>query len=107
MFVFAVPLLLLGFVLTWFIKETPLRTSSGDVRRAAALLEVDFAEDSLIGLSDPALAVNSVEHADDGTGTGAQSERCVTVTLFGEVFDQLASGLPVPSVAGIDMQSPV
>ncbi len=59
-FEFAVPLLLLGFVLACFIKETPLRTSSGDVRRAA-VLEVDFAEDSLIGLSDPALAVNSVE----------------------------------------------
>ena len=32
-FEFAVPLLLLGFVLACFIKETPLRTSSGDVRQ--------------------------------------------------------------------------
>ena len=71
-FEFAVPLLLLGFVLACFIKETPLRTSSGDVRRAA-VLEVDFAEDSLIGLSDPALAVNSVENADDGHEAPARS----------------------------------
>ena len=71
-FAFAVPLLLLGFVLSCFIKETPLRTSSGDVRRAA-VLEVDFAEDSLIGVSDPALVVNSVEAAEGGRDAPARS----------------------------------
>ena len=70
-FEFAVPLLLLGFVLACFIKEAPLRTSSGDVRRAA-VLEVDFAEDSLIGVADPALAVDTVDPVSvTGTDTDA------------------------------------
>ena len=32
-FLFTVPLLLIAFVLTWFLRETPLRTSSGQARR--------------------------------------------------------------------------
>jgi MFS family permease len=60
-FAFAVPLLLLAFVLSWFLKEIPLRTSSADLRRATAALEIDFAEDSLIAISDPALPVASVD----------------------------------------------
>jgi hypothetical protein len=63
-FGFAVPLLLFGFVLVWFIRETPLRTSSADVRRAA-VLELDFAEDSLISVSAPALVVDSTGNGDD------------------------------------------
>jgi EmrB/QacA subfamily drug resistance transporter len=70
-FGFAVPLLLLGFVLTWFIKEAPLRTSSGDVRRAA-ILEVDFAEDSLISLSDPSLVVDSTEVEEPVSRSGTE-----------------------------------
>ncbi len=59
-FALAVPLLLLGLVLTCFLKETPLRTTSGDIRRATAALEIDFAEDPLISIADPALPVPSV-----------------------------------------------
>jgi EmrB/QacA subfamily drug resistance transporter len=59
-FAFSVPLLLLGFLLAWFLKEIPLRTSSADLRRATAALEIDFVEDSLIAIADPALPVESV-----------------------------------------------
>jgi EmrB/QacA subfamily drug resistance transporter len=71
-FAFAIPLLLIAFVLAWFLKEIPLRTSSADLRRATAALEIDFAEDSLIAIADPALPVASVDgsratgHADVG-----------------------------------------
>ena len=65
-FAFGVPLLLFGFVLSLFLKEKPLRTASGDIRRAAASLELDFAEDALIALADPSLPVDSV----DGTRNG-------------------------------------
>jgi Major Facilitator Superfamily len=34
-FLFAVPVILVGFVLTWFLRETALRTSSGEVRRGS------------------------------------------------------------------------
>ena len=59
-FAYAVPLLLFALVLALFLKEIPLRTSSADVRRATAALEIDFAEDSLIAIADPALPVPSV-----------------------------------------------
>ncbi|MEX1007999.1 MAG: MDR family MFS transporter [Acidimicrobiia bacterium] len=73
-FAFAVPLLLLGFVLACFIKETSLRTSSGDVRRAA-VLEVDFAEDALIAMADPSLAVESVETVGNGQEEPARNPK--------------------------------
>jgi EmrB/QacA subfamily drug resistance transporter len=60
-FAFSVPLLLLAFLLAWFLKEIPLRTSSADIRRATAALEIDFVEDSLIAIADPALPVESVD----------------------------------------------
>jgi EmrB/QacA subfamily drug resistance transporter len=66
-FGFGVPLLVFGFILACFLKETPLRTTSGALRRSVAL-EVDFAEDSLIAFGDPALAVESVEGRDGPRG---------------------------------------
>jgi hypothetical protein len=36
-FLWAVPLVLVGWVLTWFLKERPLRTSSGHAAREAAI----------------------------------------------------------------------
>ena len=59
-FLFAVPLLLLAFVLTWFLKETPLRTASGQARRAVAF-DMEFAEESLGAYGDPALAYDDVQ----------------------------------------------
>ncbi|MEX2100749.1 MAG: MDR family MFS transporter [Acidimicrobiia bacterium] len=59
-FLYAVPLLLVAFVLTWFLKETPLRTSSGQARRAVAF-DLEFAEESLGAVSDPALVYDAVE----------------------------------------------
>ena len=44
-FLFAVPLLFIAFVLAWFLKETPLRTASGQARRAVAF-DMEFAEES-------------------------------------------------------------
>jgi EmrB/QacA subfamily drug resistance transporter len=64
-FAFSVPLLLFGFALAWFLKEIPLRTSSADIRRATAALEIDFVEDSLIAIADPALPVESVDRVRD------------------------------------------
>ncbi len=34
-FQYSVPLLLIGSVVTWFLRETPLRTQAGEVRKAA------------------------------------------------------------------------
>ena len=62
-FGFAVPLLFLAFVFAILLRELPLRTGSGAVRRAAAALELDFAEDTLIAVGDPALPVESVADA--------------------------------------------
>jgi predicted MFS family arabinose efflux permease len=72
-FAFAVPLLVLGFVLAWFLKETPLLKVSGDIRRATATLELDFVEDSLIALGDPSLPVASVGNGQErSTTTGGR-----------------------------------
>ena len=76
-FLFAVPLLLLAFVLTWFLKETPLRTASGQARRAVAF-DMEFAEESLGAFGDPALAYDDV--AGEG-GLASDGRRSVTVSL--------------------------
>jgi hypothetical protein len=68
-FAVGVPLLLIGLVLACFLRETPLRTDSADVRRMAASLELDFVEDTLIALSDPALPVPSVGNGRDRPAT--------------------------------------
>jgi EmrB/QacA subfamily drug resistance transporter len=67
-FAFGVPLLLLAFVLSLFLKEKPLRTASGDIRRAAASMELDFAEDALIAFADPSLPVESVDDVNHVAG---------------------------------------
>ena len=36
-FLYAVPILVVGFLLTWLLREKPLRTVSGEARRAAAV----------------------------------------------------------------------
>jgi EmrB/QacA subfamily drug resistance transporter len=75
-FAFAVPLLLFALVLAFFLKEIPLRTTSADVRRATAALEIDFAEDSLIAIADPALPVPSVgDHELEAPGEPALPQR--------------------------------
>jgi hypothetical protein len=68
-FLFAVPLLFVAFVLSWFLKETPLRTASGQARRAVAF-DMEFAEESLGALSDPALAYDDVQAKQDSLPTG-------------------------------------
>ena len=49
-FLYAVPLLVIAFVVSWFLKETPLRTSSGEARRVVAS-DVELAEESLGAIS--------------------------------------------------------
>ncbi len=68
-FLFAVPLLLFAFVLTWFLKETPLRTASGQARRAVAF-DVEFAEESLGAFGDPAFPYDDIEAQQDSLPTG-------------------------------------
>lgn len=57
-FLLAVPFLLLAFVLAWFVREAPLRTSSGGVARSLAT-DLEFAEDALIAYADPAFVPES------------------------------------------------
>jgi EmrB/QacA subfamily drug resistance transporter len=66
-FMFAVPLLLLAFALAWFVREAPLRTSSGGVARSLAT-DFEFAEDALIAYSDPAFVPEST--TGNGSGDG-------------------------------------
>ena len=58
-FAFAVPLLLLAFLLSWFLREAPLRTASGEVRRSV-VLEIEFGEDALIAYADPAFVPDEI-----------------------------------------------
>jgi MFS family permease len=58
-FLYAVPLMVVAFVLTWFVRETPLRTTSGQVRRALSL-EVEFAEDSAAVLAGAEIPSSTV-----------------------------------------------
>ena len=60
---------LLAFVLTWFLKETPLRTASGQARRAVAF-DMEFAEESLGAFGDPALPYDDVQAKEDSLPTG-------------------------------------
>ena len=59
-FSFAVPFLVIAFVLAWFVRETPLRTASGGVARSLAT-ELEFGEDALLAYSDPSFAPEEVE----------------------------------------------
>jgi EmrB/QacA subfamily drug resistance transporter len=67
-FMFAVPLLLLAFALAWFVREAPLRTSSGGVARSLAT-DFEFAEDALIAYADPAFVPENTIR--NGNGDGA------------------------------------
>jgi EmrB/QacA subfamily drug resistance transporter len=51
-FTFAVPFLLFAFALGWFVREQPLRTTSGGVR--SLVTDLEFAEDAVIAYADPA-----------------------------------------------------
>jgi EmrB/QacA subfamily drug resistance transporter len=68
-FLFAVPLLVVAFVLTWFLEEIPLRTASGQARRAVAF-DLEFAEESLGAFSDPALPYDAQEQIGSGAANG-------------------------------------
>jgi hypothetical protein len=59
-FAYAVPVLLVAFVLAWFVRETPLRTASGDARRIHAM-EIEFGEDALMAYADPAFVPDDLE----------------------------------------------
>ena len=65
-FMVAVPFLVLAFVLAWFVRETPLRTSSGGVARSLAT-DLEFGEDALIAYADPSFVPDEI----DGNGRRA------------------------------------
>jgi len=68
-FLYTVPLLVIAFVVTWFFKETPLRTASGEARRMGAF-DLEFAEESLGTMSNPSLVPDSVDEAPRVNGNG-------------------------------------
>ena len=72
-FLFAVPLLIAGFLVTFLLRERPLRTASGEARRDAALAatEADVAEATLVATADPAIVLDYEEHAEP-IGVGAE-----------------------------------
>jgi hypothetical protein len=74
-FGYAIPLLLVAFVLAWFVKETPLRTASGDARRTHAI-EIEFGEDALMAFADPSFVPDDI---DDLEATGASASGPATV----------------------------
>ncbi len=63
-FTFGVPFLLFSFLLAWFVREQPLRTTSGGVR--SLVTDLEFAEDAVIAYADPAFV------PDGSHGNGAR-----------------------------------
>jgi MFS family permease len=59
-FLYAVPLLVLGFVVTWWLREKPLRTASAEAQRsrAAAPLEAEVPEVTMVATGDRTLVVD-------------------------------------------------
>jgi hypothetical protein len=82
-FLYAVPLLLVAFVLTWFLRETPLRTSSGQAQRRLAF-DIELAEEGLGAIGDPALAYDAAEPnrnvRSSGQGNGNDGVRSAVPT---------------------------
>jgi EmrB/QacA subfamily drug resistance transporter len=69
-FLYAVPLVLAGFVVTWLLREKPLRTQSGEAQRAdVAPAPVDRA--ALVVVPDPEVVV-------DYDGLGQMDERAAS-----------------------------
>ncbi|HEY2997303.1 MAG TPA: MDR family MFS transporter [Acidimicrobiales bacterium] len=66
-FLYAVPLLVAGFVVSWLLRERPLRTASGEAQRGAAEplaagelvhdAPVEVADATVAAVSDPALVL--------------------------------------------------
>jgi EmrB/QacA subfamily drug resistance transporter len=68
-FLYAVPVLVLGFLLTWLLRETPLRTVSAEARRASATTDAPddapapapaaaFAPEPVVTLGEPAIVMD-------------------------------------------------
>jgi len=64
----AVPIVLVGFLLAWLLKEKPLRTASANARKMARQKE-HFGEDSLAAVGDPAIVL---AHDDEPAAVGAR-----------------------------------
>jgi EmrB/QacA subfamily drug resistance transporter len=69
----AVPVLAVGFALAWLLREKPLRTASGDARKAARHKE-HFGEDALAAVTDPAVVL-AHDDAPAAIGAGPEPER--------------------------------
>ena len=72
-FLVAVPLLIAGFLVTFLLRERPLRTASGEARRDAALAatEAEVGEATLVAASDPAVVLDYEDRAGP-VGVGAE-----------------------------------
>jgi predicted MFS family arabinose efflux permease len=55
-FLYAVPVLLVGFLLTWLLREKVLRTASAEAQRAAADAPADTPAEAPAHISEPVLA---------------------------------------------------
>ena len=68
----AVPIIFIGFLLTWLLRERPLRTASANARKMARQKE-HFGEDSLAAVGDPAIVL-AHDGEPAGVGTGERPE---------------------------------
>jgi EmrB/QacA subfamily drug resistance transporter len=68
----AVPIVLIGFAITWLLRESPLRTASANARKMARQKE-HFGEDSLVAVGDPAIVL-AHDGEPAGVGTGERPE---------------------------------
>jgi AcrR family transcriptional regulator len=78
-FLWAVPLVLLGWVLTWFLREQTLRTSSGHVAREAEIASDDH--DDVVDLMPIGARSNGNGHASRTTHGDGEREALATAAL--------------------------
>jgi EmrB/QacA subfamily drug resistance transporter len=71
-FLWAVPLVLIGWLLTWWLKEKPLRTSSGQVAREAEI--ADNGRGAVLDYAPTPAAVGAAGSNGNGHGAGTRSE---------------------------------
>jgi EmrB/QacA subfamily drug resistance transporter len=79
-FLYAVPLLVLGFVVTWWLREKPLRTASAEARRSPVEAPADVPvaaevpELMMVAPTDPALVVDWSDPGSPGTDGARHGE---------------------------------
>ncbi|HKY65414.1 MAG TPA: MDR family MFS transporter [Acidimicrobiales bacterium] len=105
-FGYAVPLLLVGFLLTWLLRESPLRTASGTAQRDRAAEPTgpvavgdqptavpapveSLPADTLAAVSDPAIVVDCGRDASEDAPSGVERRRGGSRVSIGVEADPL------------------